>query len=66
MNSAPKENSLTDLQTTDEIFPFAEAMNNGLSDSDNIFSDINISKTMQSFSNCLNINMMSVSQQSTN
>ena len=48
-NRSPNESTMTDMQSTDELFPLAEAMDISLCQSDNILSNLNKNKNMQSF-----------------
>lgn len=48
-NRSPNESTMTDMQSTEELFPLAEAMDISLSQSDNLLSNLNKNKNIQSF-----------------
>lgn len=47
-NRSPNESTMTDVQSTDDLFPLAEAMDISLSQSDNLLSNLNKNKNIQS------------------
>lgn len=57
---------MNEIQSTDDSFPLAEAMDISLSQRDSLLSNLNKNKNIQSFLNGLNINLVYVGQQSTN
>lgn len=66
LNLLQNANSLIEINSAEEMYPMAEAMDISLSysDNNNLIQHLNQNKNVQSFFNSLGVHMVSVGQQS--